>query len=295
MSRSFHNFSRFTTLAGFFLLFAGAMVTSTGSGLSVPDWPLAFGTVFPKMEGGVFYEHGHRLVAGFVASLTVIQCVLAYRLPTSALVKKTTIIAVFIVLLQAVLGGMTVIYQLPTPVSVSHACLGQTYVSILALISLFSSKVWNNPVAMTVSKKVMWGAWVLVALVFSQLFLGAWMRHIGAGLSIPDFPTNLGGVFPPYFSYWVAVHFAHRCMAYFIFAYVIYFGMSGLKSLGLHLIFSRRLLKLILLCVCFQLALGAFVIWTGKHALITSLHVLNGALILCSSILFYALCRKNNE
>ncbi|MGH9797394.1 MAG: COX15/CtaA family protein, partial [Candidatus Polarisedimenticolia bacterium] len=53
------------------LLLAGALVTSTGSGLAVPDWPLSFGQVLPRMEGGVLYEHGHRLVAAAVGLLTV--------------------------------------------------------------------------------------------------------------------------------------------------------------------------------------------------------------------------------
>src|SRR4051794_36731627 len=52
------------------LLFAGALVTGTGSGLAVPDWPLSFGQFFPPMVGGVLYEHGHRLIAGTVALST---------------------------------------------------------------------------------------------------------------------------------------------------------------------------------------------------------------------------------
>jgi heme A synthase len=53
------------------LIFVGGLVTSTGSGLAVPDWPLSFGQFFPRMVGGVFYEHGHRMVAATVGALTV--------------------------------------------------------------------------------------------------------------------------------------------------------------------------------------------------------------------------------
>jgi len=74
MNRWLHSFAVFTACSTLFLLFAGGMVTSTGSGLAVPDWPLSYGMFFPPMVGGVFYEHGHRMVATFVGFLTVILC-----------------------------------------------------------------------------------------------------------------------------------------------------------------------------------------------------------------------------
>src|SRR2546426_7219753 len=52
------------------LLVAGGLVTSTGSGLAVPDWPLSFGGVFPPMEGGLLFGHGHRLCAAHARLLT---------------------------------------------------------------------------------------------------------------------------------------------------------------------------------------------------------------------------------
>ena len=57
-----HRFAVVTACATLGLIFVGGLVTSTGSGLAVPDWPLSFGQVFPPMVGGVLYEHGHRLV-----------------------------------------------------------------------------------------------------------------------------------------------------------------------------------------------------------------------------------------
>jgi heme a synthase len=63
-------YAKLTAFCAYVLLFAGALVTSTGSSLSVPDWPLSFGTVFPPMLGGVLFEHGHRVIAGCVALLT---------------------------------------------------------------------------------------------------------------------------------------------------------------------------------------------------------------------------------
>src|SRR3989442_9499129 len=70
MSKGIHRFALLVACATFFLIIAGANVTSHDAGLAVPDWPLAFGKFFPKMDGNVFWEHGHRLVAAVLLSLT---------------------------------------------------------------------------------------------------------------------------------------------------------------------------------------------------------------------------------
>src|SRR5881227_1573235 len=68
-------YTKFVAASTLFLIFAGAMVTSTGSGLAVPDWPLSYGMVMPPMIGGIFYEHGHRMIAGIFGVLTLIQAI----------------------------------------------------------------------------------------------------------------------------------------------------------------------------------------------------------------------------
>src|SRR2546426_11958500 len=70
-SRGIHRLAAATAATTFVLLFVGGLVTSTGSGLAVPDWPLSFDQVFPPLVGGVLFEHGHRLVAAMVGCLTL--------------------------------------------------------------------------------------------------------------------------------------------------------------------------------------------------------------------------------
>lgn len=291
--RTFNKYSLFTSICGLFLIFAGAFVTSTGSGLSVPDWPLSFGTLFPEMTGGVFYEHGHRLVAGFVATLTIVMAVWAYLKIQDRMIRRFCYIAVGAVVAQAVLGGLTVLLQLPTWTSMSHAFLGQSYVCVLWIITLLSSQTWAN---LTRDEEVRTllphATMIFLGLVFVQLFLGAWMRHIGAGLAIPDFPTSLGAWIPPVMNYWIKVHFAHRVGALCIFLYTIGFSIYGfLHHSKVKTI--RTLLILIASLVFLQVSLGALVIWTGKNALITSMHVLSGACILCSVALLFVISLKS--
>src|SRR2546429_3897684 len=72
MSRGVHRFAVLVACATFFLIIAGANVTSHDAGLATSDWPLSNGRLFPKMVGNLFWEHGHRLVATTVGILTIV-------------------------------------------------------------------------------------------------------------------------------------------------------------------------------------------------------------------------------
>src|SRR5687768_10513304 len=104
------------------LIFAGGLVTSTGSGLSVPDWPNTYGWfmfTFPleKMVGGILYEHGHRLIASTVGFMTIILAVWIWRADQRPWMKTLGFVALGAVILQGLLGGLTVLLLLPAPVS----------------------------------------------------------------------------------------------------------------------------------------------------------------------------------
>src|SRR5688572_15361923 len=104
---------RFTKLVAtctLFLIFAGAMVTSTGSGLAVPDWPLSYGMLMPPMVAGIFYEHGHRMIATTVGFLTIIQAIWLQRREPKRFVRILGWWALGAVILQGMLGGLTVIF-----------------------------------------------------------------------------------------------------------------------------------------------------------------------------------------
>src|SRR4029450_8717420 len=86
-------FAAFVEASTAVLIFAGGLVTSTGSGLSVPDWPNTYGWLmwtFPlsKMVGGIFYEHLHRLIASTVGFLIVVLAVWLWRVEPRAWVRR---------------------------------------------------------------------------------------------------------------------------------------------------------------------------------------------------------------
>src|SRR5947207_4121313 len=105
-----HRFAKVVVGCTVLLMLAGSLVTSTGSGLSVPDWPTSYGWsmfTFPMrgMVGGIFYEHGHRLIASGVGFLTVILSIWIWRAEPRRWVRMLGFAALGAVILQGVLGG----------------------------------------------------------------------------------------------------------------------------------------------------------------------------------------------
>ena len=273
-------------------------MTSTGSGLAVPDWPLSYGGLFPPMVGGIFYEHGHRMVAGVVAVLMTILAIWLMAREQRVWVRRLGLAALAVIIAQAVLGGITVLFMLPTAVSVAHACLAQTFFCLTVTLALVTSRGWKaaesgyegtaaggraarRETAATQSGLVALGT-LTTSAVFSQLAIGALMRHTGSGLAIPDFPLSLGRVIPPLDSPAVAINFAHRVGAMLVAACAGWTVASVLRKPRQPALVrpAAALGALVLL----QIALGAFTVWSGKAVIPATAHVATGALVLATSL-----------
>lgn len=295
-----HLFALITAGCTFLLLLAGALVTSTGSSLAVPDWPLSFGTLFPKMEGGVLFEHGHRLIAGTVATLMLVLAVAVQRTEERAWVKKLAWAALGVVLLQALLGGLTVLLKLPTQVSVAHAGLAQVFFCFIVSLALVTSAYWINekPSRLTDRPSPIrtWALWT-TALIYCQIVIGAVTRHSGAGLAILDFPLSFGHLLPPEWTGPVTLQFSHTRIGAFL---VLLFTAHTAYRACYHFpeekgIFYPAAAAGILVWV--QCFLGLMILVTSKAIIPTSLHVIVGAATLASMLVLtlnsYRLFKKN--
>ncbi|MFQ5795479.1 MAG: heme A synthase [Candidatus Bipolaricaulia bacterium] len=203
------------TVSTYLLLILGGVVSSTGAGLACPDWPLCHGQLIPPLEGPVLIEYSHRLVA-LVAGLSILAMVVAAwrharRRPITLVLSN---LAVFLFLAQAGLGGITVLYELPTEAATAHLGVGTglfvVLVTLTALIVLAEPFDTSAGLDRNRSRSNLCG-WVIGAaiVVFAQMVLGAYVRHSGASLACPDFPRCLGQWVPPLTGS-VLVHFAHR-------------------------------------------------------------------------------------
>ena len=258
--------SKLLVISTLLLIFAGALVKSHEVGLSVPDWPTSYGYQmfsFPlnDMIGGIFYEHGHRMIATVIGLMTLILAFAIYHTDHRLWLKKTAFFALGLVIIQGLFGGLTVLLFLPTPVSVIHAIL-------------------------------------------AQLIIGALMRHTQSGLAIPDFPLSGGYIIPAFNQEMlnsiqsmqfesglpfvtlsqIIIHYLHRMGAL---AVAISIGWLTLKIIQSKISNERlyRSIGFLITLLIIQIILGAFTIWSIKEPFITSIHVVNGAVILGVSTL----------
>src|SRR5260370_17118790 len=92
----------------------------------------------PRMVGGVKYEHGHRMVAEFIGLLTVILAIWIWRVEKRRWLRLLGLAALATVIVQGILGGLTVKLFLPPPVSSAHAAMAQTFFCMVVAISVFT-------------------------------------------------------------------------------------------------------------------------------------------------------------
>ncbi len=310
------NFARIFPFIVLSLIFVGALVTSHDAGLAVPDWPSTFGEnmfLFPlsKWRGGIFFEHGHRIYASIIGFLTVFLFLWTLIKEERKWLKVLTSCALIAVIMQGILGGLTVKFQLPVQISSAHAVLAQTFLLIIVGIAFAHTDKKN--IQFKNKKKHLYFFATLVILVYIQLIIGAIMRHSGSGLAITDFPSMGGAFLPksfsPNFDEWILqinadriylglssvtsfqilIHCAHRILGIIIFLTTIFFFFLSEKQ-------GKKFLLSCLILLTAQVALGIGVIILKRPAIFTSFHVLLGAILL--SVFFWNFLRicyyKNN-
>lgn len=293
-----HLFALLVAFSTAVLIFAGGLVTSTGSGLSVPDWPTTYGWfmfTFPldKMVGGIRYEHTHRLIASGVGFLIVVLAAWLWRTEPRAWVRNLGYAALAAVVTQGILGGITVLWYLPDPVSIAHAGLAQLVFCLTVSLALVTSPGWKRAYetpldaarAFTVRDDRILPRIALITtiLIYLQILVGATMRHTDAGLAIPDFPLAFGQLIPPVWDGKIAVHFAHRVGALIVASMVVATAGHALYHHGRR-DELRRPSILLLALVAVQITLGALTILSGKQFVLNSLHVVTGAAVLGTSL-----------
>lgn len=181
MPKALHRFALLVAVATFFLIIAGANVTSHDAGLATSDWPLSNGQVFPKMVGNLFWEHGHRLVATTVGMLTIGLAICLQLRERRSWVKRLGWAALAGVIAQGLLGGLTVKMNLPLAVSAAHATLAQLFFLTTVSLAVFTSRSWMLEPAGRLAEKgrgsLRHACLIACSAILIQLVLGAVLRH----------------------------------------------------------------------------------------------------------------------
>ena len=211
-NRAHHAFAVFTACATLVVITAGALVTSNDAGLSVPDWPTSFGYLVkvPHFVGGVRYEWSHRMVAGTLVSLTLAIAIWTLLAERRRWLRWLAIGAFCTVVVQAIIGGLTVRLLQPPVVSTAHATVAQTFFCIAVAIALFTGRKWvtdrpqeEQPQVEFDSRRPSLFTLTLLSIfvLYVQLILGGMFRHHGMSW----WPHVLNAVIVSFVLAWTAI------------------------------------------------------------------------------------------
>ncbi len=297
------NLSLTNVIFTFALLMWGAVVHNTQSSLACPDWPLCYDQVFPKMEGAILIEHGHRLLASFVGLLTIGMVVFSFndRKKSEAHLHlfKASLLALFLVIAQGALGGITVIYKLPTIVSTSHLGLSLIFFSFIVYIHHKAATLVNPARELSAAVKekfqknwkpvVRHGILFSLALLYSQILLGAFMRHAGAGAACglgPNSAFLCMDVASWSLKIWPSMHPSQLHMIHRMYGVIVFMVVSFFSVKTYHFFKGDKTLRvasiLPFIFVSFQVFIGIMTIWLNMSVLPTTLHLAGAALSLIS-------------
>lgn len=264
------------------LLFLGSVVHATESSLACPDWPTCYGSMMPEMTGGVFWEHLHRLVAGGLILMWGLSTFLAYREGAGDRVVHWGWAGLALLLVQAVFGGLTVIYGLPDAVSTTHLGLALLFLVLAAVLAEATSPYRPAvPPPSPEARRSLRGVGTAAAvLVFAQSILGGWVRHADAGTACGvsgvlclDYPG-----FPPVSDPLALIHFLHRVVGVLTALAVVAAAATAARRMPVLRV--RWLAWSAGGLVLFQVGLGFASAWTALAVVPVSLHTLVAAVLL---------------
>ncbi len=223
-------------LATWFLAVFGALVRAHGAGLACPDWPLCFGVILPELDFGVFFEFGHRALAGTIGLVFLAAAIAVFRhAEARAVAGRLVLVTGMVLAVQIVLGGLTVLHLLASWTVTSHLIAGNTFCLLLLVVALRLRGFDAGPVPASVR----WGVTLTGVVLFGQLTLGGLVASNYAGLACTTWPECFPGIWVPSWSGPAGLQVVHRLGAYSLGAVAVGTAITtrgtGLARLGLLL------------------------------------------------------------
>jgi cytochrome c oxidase assembly protein subunit 15 len=309
-------------LLAFGVVVLGAYVRLTTAGLGCPDWPGCYGHMTPMEQavdvGKAWREMIHRYAAGTLAAIIALITVLALAARRARVVSVSVVLALFAtVLVQALLGMLTVTWQLKPLIVTAHLLFGMTTLALLWWLTLSLPRgSWGSTALHSASRVISGGggsplahARLLALLGFGalvlQIALGGWTSSNYAAIACPDLPTCQGVWWPHAdfrhaFALWhglnidyeggvldnpsrVAIDLAHRLSA--LLAAIM------LTLAALYVLLRRRGFAAarpwawaLLAALALQLAIGVSMVLKGFPLWLATLHTAGAALLLLATL-----------
>lgn len=267
MLRLFIGLSVFFT---YLLMVMGNVVTTTGSGLACPDWPLCYGTVIPPRQLNIWLEWSHRLLGGTTGFLILASVVTVFFKKAPRAPKLLTITALGLLGVGVVFGGIIVLIEAPLLQGPLHLLVISFHIMLSTVIFTLMILAFKSTSSAPAKQEESFYP-ALLAIVFIQVFIGIFVRYGKASLACPDFPLCRGSLFPDLVDFKVTIHFLHRLVATLIFLLTTGYFVKALTAkkdtFNASVTFGLVLL---------QATFGVEIVWTGMFLPFIILHGATG-------------------
>lgn len=256
-----------TALATLLLIAVGAYVRATGSGLGCPDWPTCHGGVVPPGEKQPVIEYTHRFVASLVGLMVIGTAVLAWRHYRHApFALWTAVLAVPMVVLQGVLGAITVWTELPPEIVATHLLTAMLVLTceLAAAVSMYAEDPSRHRRFTSLSSARIRpaGSMAVFSLTWmaAVLWVGGYMSESGASTACADWPTCNGLAMLPGADDQEITHMLHRYLAAGFGFFIVPFAVMAWRRRG-ELPWGGELAVAAVTLYAAQVTVGALNVW----------------------------------
>ncbi len=270
----FRGLATATVISVFVLVIIGGVVRVTGSGLGCPDWPLCYGRLLPPLEYTAIIEYTHRFVASvIVGPLVLVTAVVGIvRFRKDRWVWVPAVVSVPLLIVQALLGGITVLTHLPGGVVALHLATAEALLAtcVFIMVASYRTRVFLTATPPSNDGYYRWaiaGAFSVYAVIVS----GSLVTAMGATGACVTWPLCQGQAFP--MNHLTAIHMFHRYVVLVLgvlLLYAIWRCWSGPREQGATL---KWLAGLTVATFIVQVIVGAATIWLDFQAHWRALHL----------------------
>ena len=261
-------------LSAFFQVTLGGVVRVTDSGLGCPDGPLCHGQIIPPFDTPTLIEYSHRLSGSVLGLLVIANTLIVWmRLRANRVALLSSAFALILVLAAGILGGITVLTELDPRFVLLHLAIAEILIACLIFAAIAGWNLSASVESAATSEQTSVMKPLVVASIlgaFVIILSGSYMVGSGYGTSCATWPLCRGSFMPDGMAY--AIHMGHRYVAAIVGVVILWTAWKAWEAAPSH-----SPIRLAAVCVAasfaLQIAVGAFVIWSGFSAELKAAHL----------------------
>jgi len=266
------------------LITLGGVVRITGSGMGCGDhWPLCNGRILPNLSDTLeVIEWSHRWVAVLVSfAVAALAAIALRRHRDQPALRNPALLALAVLLLQIVLGAVTVKLWNAAPTVVVHLTNAMVLLGLLVVAALRAGEQLRGE--QVIPGRGPTGALLAPGLAFLVVVFGAFVANYNAGLYCLGFPLCAGGVLPPAEALG-KLQWVHRVLAFLFLGHTIGLALGSRRLTGEGAAAYRRAAWMLAAIVVLQVTVGAAMMLSLLPTSLRAAHLFVGSLVWTSAI-----------